>query len=478
MNQSSNAQLQGNSLSARLPQPTMDKQAMSWPQTTMIRIAGVLLALSLTSCATYRPSPLSEPAPTSALVQLTEEVSSSVNHPLLAAHPIALSQPLSDLDVARVALISSPELATMRASINVAEAQLFAAGLVPDPQLSLSLDRPDGIGLVNALGASLAVELSALVSRSSRIDAASDRLDQVRLDVAWTEWLALNQARVLTRRIQSYQAQRLIAAQASEVARALHERSQTSLQNGDARLDDTALLQAAYVDAHDRLMELERRLENTERELNALLGLAPQAHMQLAPAQPPKSLSHLSLDDLVASAGVERLDVRALRAGFAAQEVDLKRAHQMAFPLPQLALSRSRDTSAIWTRGVAASVTLPLWNRNRGDIAISSAGREFLRAEYRARVLQIRADISATLSDLRSLDRAEQSLSKEMPEMVRAEAVVRLASANGDVSMLVYESLRSALLDKQLRQLSLQEERSEAEVALETAAGRLLWGNE
>ena len=51
------------------------------------------------------------------------------------------------------------------------------------------------------------------------------------------------------------------------------------------------------------------------------------------------------------------------------------------FPNLSLTLAHARDTSDNKTLGPAIGFTLPLWNRNRGGIAVAKATREQLRAE-------------------------------------------------------------------------------------------------
>ena len=70
-----------------------------------------------------------------------------------------------DIDsVAILAVLNDPELKAVRVRAGVARAQLFAAGLLPDPQLSLDLVHPtSGIGTVNGWTVGVTQELGALV---------------------------------------------------------------------------------------------------------------------------------------------------------------------------------------------------------------------------------------------------------------------------------------------------------------------------
>ena len=72
----------------------------------------------------------------------------AVSIPALAPHRVDLSQALSDLDVALLAVVGNRDLRAARARQSVADAQVFSAGLLPDLQIGASLDRPIPPGFV------------------------------------------------------------------------------------------------------------------------------------------------------------------------------------------------------------------------------------------------------------------------------------------------------------------------------------------
>ena len=96
-------------------------------------IIGLALAASalLGGCATYRPAPLAVDAGIERATLAEALALPAVVHPRLAAAELKLDQPLGELDVARLALLLNPDLRAQRRQIGVADAQLFAAGLLP-----------------------------------------------------------------------------------------------------------------------------------------------------------------------------------------------------------------------------------------------------------------------------------------------------------------------------------------------------------
>jgi outer membrane protein TolC len=432
-------------------------------------------ATLLAGCAGFAPKALPEPEQLLAPGIAEAAALPAVAHPRLPPAPIDLHAPLSELDLARLALVASPDLAAMRRQVGVAEAQVFAAGLLPDPQLTLSLDHPDDASLVNGLTGALGFDLAALFSRGAALSKGRHELERVHNDVAWNEWLQINQVRTLVRRIAYLEAQARVAADAAAATRRVYELNRRALQQGDAKLDDTSLYQVGYLDARDRQLALERAIATTRVELNALVGLAPDTPLLLAPPPAPRPIAAVAALGLPGRYLRERFDLLALREGYAAQESELRRATRASLPLPSLEINRARDTSAVWTRGLALAFSLPLWNRGRGDIRVAQATREQLAAEYAARVLQARSDIARAATDLAALDRQRAALDEELPALAHAAEVMEKAARAGDVALVSYETVRASLLDKRLALLALEQAQSEGEVALESAAGDRLW---
>ena len=433
-------------------------------------------SLAMAGCATYRPSPL--PADAALLTPITVDLATlvPVGHPRLAARPVDFHRPLNELDVARLTLILSPDLAAKRAQVGVAEAQLFSAGLLPDPQLSLSLDRPHAAGLVNGLMAGIGFDLASLFSRGPQVDASRHSLEKVRNDVAWNEWLAINQVRTLSSKTIYLERQAKIAEDATEAAKKIYDLTAANMRRGDAKLDATALYQVGYLDARDRSLQLQRSLTEARQQLNATVGLPPGYTLSLAPLPERHDVCRAGGDELAALALRQRFDLQALREGYAAQEAGVRRAVRASLPLPQLSVNHARDTSAVWTRGIALTMNLPLWNRGRGDIRVETATRTQLATEYTARVFQARSDIAAARADFAAIGTEREALAAEMPALIRSAEVLGKAARVGDVSLVTYETVRATLLDKQLALLALDQAQSESEIVLETAVGDFVCG--
>ena len=152
---------------------------------------------------------------------------------------------------------------------------------------------------------------------------------------------------------------------------------------------------------------------------------------------------------------VDRLDLQALRAGYEVAEAGLHVAVLEQFPNLSITLAGARDTANNWTVGPQVGFTLPLWNRNRGNIAIASATREQLKAEYEARLFQTRAEIAAAVAGIASEQHQKADLLSQMPALSRYAEATRRAAQRGDLSKQQRMLLRRQCVTASSRSLNL-----------------------
>lgn len=207
--------------------------------------------------------------------------------------------------------------------------------------------------------------------------------------------------------------------------------------------------------------------------LNAALGLSPDAVVVLV--DPP--LSHLPAPDpvtLVDRAYRQRLDLAALSAGYDVQDANLRLALLQQYPRLNLSLNAARDTGAVRTNGVAIGFDLPLWNRNRGAIAVQDATREQLRAEYEARLFSTRSEITTLIAAYRIGIRQRDALEAQVAPLRQTVEAFERAGGRGDIARVTAETARQALTDKEIALAVLDQALSEQWVALELASGALI----
>ena len=425
------------------------------------------------ACATYTPRPLA-PLQTATAAQpdlaALAAAAARLDHPRLRPITIDFSQPLTPEALGVIAVVSSPELKAARAKAGVADAQVFAAGLLPDPQVSLGFDKLlSGPDSYDGWSAQIGADLLAWRERRVALAGARAAREQVRLDVAWQEWQSAGQAQLLAARIAGLARVSSLAAQSSQAADAALARALAASARGDIRADEVEARRLAAADAAQKLRQAERDLAAARLDLNRLLGLPPATQLSIAaalPAPPP-----MDPQALFRTAQAERLDLLALQAGYASQEAAVRKAVMDQFPALQLNLTRAQDTADNQTIGPSVSFTLPVWNRNRGGIALAEATREQLRAEYSARVFAARAEIAQLVANIELARRQRDELAAQTTGLERFAAASEAAARRGDIARAAAETARQSVIDKQSAIAGLDQVITEQAAALQTTVG-------
>lgn len=433
------------------------------------RSGPALALLLLAGCASYTPRPLATTPSGTDIAALSRDAA-TIDRPYLRPANIDLAAPLDDNAIAVIAVLGNPDLKAMRTKAGVADAQVFAARLLPDPTFSLGLGQIlSGPDPFTEIASGLGLDLNALRTGKVRRQAADAQAKQVRLDLAWAEWQTAGQARLQAVRIRRLEAAIALIKIGADGAQSLLDRNLRAAARGDVASDGVQAARTAAVAAQDKLMTAERDLGAARLELVKLLGLPPETMLRLAPtveADPAidaARLSQIALDN--------RADLQALREGYNAQEAAVHKAILDQFPSLALNLTFTRDTGGNKILGPTVDFTLPLWNRNRGGIAVERATREQLKAEYDARLFQTRADIAAAASAVMVARRQRDAIRVQLPELERLAKVSRAAARRGDVSRATAEAAEGTLGDKQVELATANQTIDEAMIALELLTG-------
>ncbi|MBD3813762.1 MAG: TolC family protein, partial [Betaproteobacteria bacterium] len=176
-------------------------------------------------------------------------------------------------------------------------------------------------------------------------------------------------------------------------------------------------------------------------------------------------------DTLLSLARDNRTDLAALRAGYDAQEAAVHQAVLEQFPNLGLTLNSQRDSAGNLLAGPAVDFTLPLWNRNRGAIAVERATREALRTEYDARLFQTRADIAAAIAGIATSRQRRAEALADIPRLEQFASASRRAASRGDLSLETAENAEQALRDRQMQLAQAEQDYAEQMIALELLAG-------
>ena len=409
-------------------------------------------ALGLFGCASYRAEPL----------------------PALAEgrRPQAPAPPMTVTAVVAAALADNPDLRAARAQRGVAEAQRRQAGLLPDPTLSGAiLPLLAGVGSTMAWNASLSEDLRAVVTLKARRAGAKAAFEQVDAQLLWQEWQLAAQAELLA--VQTIEGERALAVlrQTQALFAARSERLQRALAQGNVTLQATAPDLAALQSAHAQIDAAERQQLARRHQLNALLGREADAPLSLAGAADLPLLDLKQIDRLAAEMARRRPDLIALRLGYQAQEARTRAAVLTQFPLLNLGLTGGSDNSNVRNGGPQFTLALPIFDGNRGDVAVQTATRAQLAAEYQARLQAAYGQIRAAVSELNTAKRQLMELRADLSGAQRtADQAVRVFDS-GALDELAYVDLLSARFAKQGEIIALEQTVLEQQAALIALVG-------
>jgi len=433
----------------------------------------VALVVGIGGCASYHPKPLpTTPDVVSDLARITVDPR-TLPLPELRAHRFDASDGLDMNETAMLAVVNNPRLRAARAKAGVAHAQAFAAGLLPDPQLSASRDVPQGgdPALTSAYSVGLAYDLNALVTHGAAHQAATQAARQTDLELLWQEWQAVARARSLFARITSDQQLLELLRRQQGLFRTRYDRARRAFERGDFSMDTVAAYLAALQATGKQVNDLERRLNDGRQNLNALLGLDPAVRLDLVggPSLPP--LDKARIQRALPELPQRRPDLLALQAGYQAQEQRVRQAILAQFPAFNLALTRARDTSNIHTEGLAITLTLPLFSGNRGAIAVERATRAQLYAEYQARLDAAYGDVHRLLANQELLQAQKAELARNLAQQELVSIAAERAYRAGLMDALQYVTLDTALINAQMEAISLDELMWQQRIGLQTLVG-------
>lgn len=434
----------------------------------------LVLAAGLSACASYQPLPL-EDRPTAAqqIPHLSVDVS-QLAFPALLPHPFApLQDGLDMTDVAILAVVNNPDLRLARGDAHIAHAQAFSASLLPDPQLAMSgeFKRNPDPGSSSGYSIGTSYDFGSLLTHSTLEDAARADAKKSDLNLLWQEWQVIAQARLLFIRItQGEKLHKLLTTQNDFLQQHIVQ-VQLALAQGLVTLDVAATVNVAAQDTGRQLRDNERQQNQSRHDLNTLLGLAPKVPVALHGDAVLPLLDRNAIDALLPDLPRRRPDLMALKSGYAAEDQRYRAAIIAQFPALNIGVSRIRDTSNVSSQGFNVSLSIPIFNRNRGNIAIEKATRQKLHDEYQARINSAYADVDRLLTEQDINSRQWRQISDGLQTLQDQRERVMSAFQDRNLDMLVMMNIETALLAKQTEQLALEQAMLEQRVAIQSVVG-------
>lgn len=385
--------------------------------------------------------------------------------------------PSHGLDVNSVAILAvlyNPDLRAYRTRAGVASAQLFSARLLPDPTLTVAGAVPTAgpPPLTNAISGTLGYTFTSLITRGDRIAVARSNLRAVDLDVVWQEWQVAQQARLYFVDLWYDDRERTLLLRYRRLYLESYRRAERALKQGNTTIDVAGDALVGLLDSDTRLNTLEQSINTVEHQLKAELGLNPTMMLRLAPGG---EAVHVPMPAHIRQAmsvmPERRPDLVGLRWGYQSQEARVREAILAQFPPLDIGITYGRDTAATVSGGGNIAIGLPIFNRNRGAIAIERATRAQLRAEYQARIDADYGTADKLRVQASVIDRELDHVRAELPRIESTAKAAETAFSAHNLPAATYLLLQTSALNKQIEAITLERSLAETAIALDTVLG-------
>ncbi len=435
----------------------------------------------LAGCTLYHPAPLATTPHYATLKTIDSRALQAF--PTIKAHPFNAADGLDTVEIEMLAVSHNPALRLARSDLSVTEAQSFAAGLLPDPQLSLAHDitHPSDVGAASSYG--ISYDFGALLAHSSAKKSATEANHQATLNLLWQEWQVIGQAQLLMVRARMQRdilrvlerQQHLLADRSARSDRAMQQgilsrdsanSDRVAVQAIDTKIDDQKALQATTL--HD-LNDLLGLPADTQLDLQLEPSFAPSTHHQtdLASALPAPELIQVAL----AQMAERRPDLQALQAGYASQDAKFRQAILAQFPSLNVGLTQATDAAGVVSNSLGISLSLPIFNRNRGTIAIEQATRQRMQDEYQMRLNQTESSVIRLQSEQQQQFAVWQNRQSTLRHLREDVDHARSVASTGLLDDVIWMNLNTNLLNQELELLSLEQSIREQDVGLSILLG-------
>jgi outer membrane protein, heavy metal efflux system len=382
------------------------------------------------------------------------------------------------IDLLRLAESSAPRLIEGAANAQAAQGLAYQAAAFPNPQLSVQSENFGGSGSFNRLSpvqntVSLSEVLEIGGKRRSRIAAGQADLEAARLSYTQVKADFAHDLAIAYAAAEAAQARADLAAE--ELARAEEDlRIAGALVDSGKESDLRALqAQATVTGARADLEAARANAAEALTRVSSLVGV-PQPYtgigpslLKLAPTLKVPSPEAPQVAPSILAAQAER--------DAAARRVDVERKRAISDLTVSVGSRRlaGEDASAL-VAGV--SVTLPIFDRNRGAVAARTAQLSAADARLNAARLEADANWRAAVSQARAADNRLRASEETESAAREAYRLSRFGYDAGRTPLIELLATRRGLIDAQMRSLEARLARIQAEATLARLAGRIPFG--
>ncbi len=425
---------------------------------------GVLL---LSGCQTYHPKPLPTTPDLMRSPLLTVPVD-ELDLPGLQPHPIPTNG-LDETAVVILAVLNNPDLKAARLQAGVAQAQLLEAGLLPDPVVSGGLAKSS---MFTGYNVGLSEDIQALITRGAAKAAAQAHVQQINLGILWQEYQVAEKAEELFIQSRANDELKGILTSTHNLLAERYRQEKAALKQGNMTADKVSADLASLTDAETNLRQLQLDSNRTRHDLNMLLGLKPDVRLHLIGQIESRRLSKQQFQAAVMALPHRRADLLALQAGYQSQEQLLREAILAQFPSMSAGVENSKSPEdGIYSSGFTVNITLPLFNRNQGQIAIHKATRAQLYQTYQARLDQAASEVDQIWQAMPIMEQQLRDLEAHLPVLAKSAEAAEQSFQQGNLDLSTYLGVKLSWQPGQAEVIRLRAALERAQAALQMLLG-------
>lgn len=406
---------------------------------------------------------------------LTQRFGSGVTEPLrrdqtMIPPDVSLHDGLTQDEAAQVALWNNAAFQELLADLGVSRAQLFDAGLITDPQFMIFF--PLGPKQLEFM---MAQSVDAIWLRSLRTRAARLDLNRVSQSMVQNGLNTIRDARRAHADLVQAQQQSDVARDAESIRAEIAELAQKRLGAGDISELEAATSQIDAIQAKATAARAIQDVRLAEHRLRTILGLTMLDAPIIAIGSPESGVSISGdPDELIGTALVMRPDLRAA-------EIAIEAACQRA----GLAKRQFMNLDAIYDAngtglegfesGPGLRFTVPIFNGNRGGIAIAKAEWQRACRQYVTVRDQVTLDVRTARTQLIQAEENLRLLQTEiLPALQEAQQLAQRNYESGGATYFLVLQTTGPYLDARSRESLLMADFQRATAELERSVGKRL----
>ena len=247
----------------------------------------------------------------------------------------------------------------------------------------------------------------------------------------------------------------------------LYRQDEASLKRHYVTVGDVTADFIAWKSAETEWRTFELKDNRTRHALDELLGLAPGAQLRLRGVPSEQLVTPAQYQSAVAALPRRRPDLLALQAGYHSQEERVREAILAQFPLINVGVEKARSAEeGIQSIGFTVTLTLPLFNRNQGPIAIGRASRAYLHQAYQARLDETMSQADQVWTAVGIMRHQLGTLDARRSELERAAAAAKESLGRGTLSLADYARMESNALATRAEEIQLRSSLKQAQAVL------------